>query len=179
LLLDFLLGFFSFQVALTTAAARIFCYRRCVRAEVCILESSSRHYNMDLRLPPLPDLLQPNLLAGIAPSYSSVARADAGGDAKELLSQGAVPPYLEKLLQLQKLQDDASVSFQHPSQQPAHTATLSALAHGATHPQQSCEISGAELAPMLTQHWHSPPDQRQAFAFGSSVSNSFVEVDEE
>jgi hypothetical protein len=126
---------------------------------------------MELRLPPLPDLLQLNL---ISRSDASVPRTDAIAHAEDSAAQGTLPPHLEKLLQLQKLQDEAFSSFHAASEQPDPTLTKNIVLQQQTH-----EISGAELAPMLTAH--SPQDHHSSHALGFnfSMSNSFLEVDEQ
>jgi hypothetical protein len=131
---------------------------------------------MDLRLPPLPDLLQLNL---ISRTDASVPRTDAIADAKDSVSQGTLPPHLEKLLQLQKLQDQAFSSLHAASEQPTHVFTDSTLTKTMAHQQQTCEISGAELAPMLTAHSSQDQQSSHALGFNSSISNSFLEVDEQ
>ena len=122
---------------------------------------------MDLRLPPLPDLLPPNLNANVL-SGVSVARADSTTHAQRCAPQEFLPPYLEKLLQLQKLQDQAFGSFHATSEHlPPAVSSSNSLS----------DISGTDLAPI--QGSRSSLDQHPTGAFASSASSSFVEVDEQ
>jgi hypothetical protein len=126
---------------------------------------------MDLRLPSLPDLLPPNLMASA--QSGSIARADSSSHGQGIVPQESLPPYLEKLLLLQKLQDQAFGSS--PSEHLVPAPSSSNQQHASLHALS--EISGADLAPR--QSLHSSIDQNLAAAFASTVSSSFLEVDEQ
>ena len=145
---------------------------------------------MDLRLPALPDLQPPNLLS------AGAATANASVIGQVSPPQDSLPPYLQKLLQLQQLQDKALASTPCP---PVQGAPVLVNANSGAHRQQiasvslnmAAEISGAELAPMLTpyfsqdqhpsaSHTHQHPSHPSpSFTFAASISASFLEVDEQ
>ena len=136
---------------------------------------------MDLRLPALPDLQPPNLLS------AGAATANASVIGQVSPPQDSLPPYLQKLLQLQQLQDKALASTPCP---PVQGAPVLVNANSGAHRQQiasvslnmAAEISGAELAPVqLHLHQIDPISQvhRQPQSFNPSASSSFLEVDDQ
>jgi hypothetical protein len=130
--------------------------------------------SMDLRLPPLPDLPRPNLSAEVT-NGSSSERADSAFHANCPAPHESLPPYLEKLLHLQKLQDQAFGSFRAPLEQCLPMPSLTNQQHAAW--GILSDISGADLAP--NQGSHSSTDHRSLSVAASSASTSFLEVDEQ
>jgi hypothetical protein len=130
---------------------------------------------MDLRLPSLPNLPPPNLLTG--PSHDSVSRVVACGSLGDSAPVTSTPPYLEKLLHLQKLQSLATAS--HNASDDQTTAFSQGLVHQhiiGHQPGILAEISGAELAPVQV---FSCEDLRHSKGLGSPASISFLEIDEQ
>ena len=133
---------------------------------------------MDLRLPPLPDLPPPKLVVHSAPFDASTARAHSSSSAQDTAPQGSIPPYLAKLFQLQKLQDEAFASFPTPSE---HIAFEPSSSNSGEREQLSCNTLSkiSETCPAPIESVLSSLDQRPAAAFSPIVSTSFLEVDEQ
>ncbi len=134
---------------------------------------------MDLRLPPLPSLPPPNLIAGTATGASAgrVASSDAAANASISAPEESLPAYMHKLLQLQKLQEQASLPAVPEPLAPAYAFASSGMQQPV--PLNTLfDISGAEL---IDSRSPSGAQQQRASTFGSSasVSGSFEEVDEQ
>ena len=157
---------------------------------------------MDLRLPLLPDLqppnlqppnlqlpnlLSPNLLPGPNLLSGSAAPINASVVSNASSPLQSVPPYLQKLLQLQQLQDSAVASAPgHSVSMPVHAGSgaqeqqataLSLTIAAAASLNIAAEISGAELAPLQLNF--SSQAHHQSERFTAAASTSFLEVDDQ
>ena len=142
---------------------------------------------MDLRLPPLPSLPPPNLISGSMPSIatgassSGVVGTGAAAIASISAPEHSLPAYMQKLLQLQQLQEQASLPALPEPLAPAPQPQPPFASSGMQQPvswNTLFDISGAEL---IASRSPSGAQPQRAAAFGptASVSGSFEEVDEQ
>jgi hypothetical protein len=142
-------------------------------------ETAASSSSMDLRLPPLPPLPPPNLISGTATGASTgrVVSSDAAANSSISAPEQPLPAYMHKLLQLQKLQEQASFPAVPEPLAPASPFASSGMQQPVSL-NTLFDVSGADL---IASQSLSGAQQQRAAASGSSasVSLSFEEVDEQ